>query len=280
MNIVLVCINNFQDYILINIEQLIRLGHKNIYIITNGHFFEKFSSYLEKITLIDSDILDDSYEYNNKSKLSKDFRDGFWMLTSMRFFYIYSFMKKYNIENVIHLENDVLVYYNCSVLNDKLNKKYLYLPFDTFNRNIASIMYIPNHNTFKEILDKYDNNKNDMENFSRIMKQTDLIANFPIFINNSSSTNLENIFVTQNYDTFQYIFDGAAIGQYLGGIDPRNKEGNTVGFINETCVIKYNNYSFIWKEDNIIKKPYIIIDDNTIPIFNLHIHSKNLSKFI
>ena len=31
------------------------------------------------------------------------------------------------------------------------------------------------------------------------------------------------------------------MGQYLSGVDPRNNPNNTVGFINETCVIKYNN---------------------------------------
>jgi len=278
MNIVLVCINNFQEYILINIEQLVRLGHDKIYIITNGRFFDKFLKYSNNLTLIDCDELEETYNFNNKTTMSKDFRGGFWMLTSTRFFYIYSFMKKYNIENVIHLENDVLVYYNCSVLDDKLNKNYVYLPFDTFQRNIASIMYIPNHQIFKEILDRYDHTKNDMENFSRIMQQTNLIQNFPIFIHDHEMMNPECDFVSQNYDTFQYIFDAAAMGQYLGGVDPRNQAGNTVGFINETCVIKYNNYTFLWKEEG-TRKPFIIINGKTVPIFNLHIHSKNLVGF-
>ena len=66
------------------------------------------------------------------------------------------------------------------------------------------------------------------------------------------------------------------MGQYLGGIDPRNKPGNTVGFVNETCLVKYNMYTFIWKEG----KPYIRIEGKDVPIFNLHIHCKNLEKFI
>jgi len=280
MNIVLVCINNFQEYILINIEQLIRLGHDKIYVITNGRFFDKFSQYSNNLTLIDCDELEETYNFNNTTTLSKEFRGGFWMLTSTRFFYIYSFMKKYNIENVIHLENDVLIYYNCSVLNDKVNKNYVYLPFDTFQRNIASIMYIPNHQVFKEILDTYDYTKNDMENFSRIMQQTNLIHNFPIFIqgHESINPNPECDFVSRNYDVFQCIFDAAAMGQYLGGVDPRNQAGNTAGFINETCVIKYNNYTFIWKGED-LRRPYLQIKDKIIPIFNLHIHSKNLGKF-
>ena len=84
----------------------------------------------------------------------------------------------------------------------------------------------------------------------------------------------------ENYEKFKGIFDGAAIGQYLGGVDPRNKAGDTSGFINETCVVKYNNYNFTWiKNKDGFKLPYIIIDNENIPIFNLHIHSKNLSKF-
>jgi hypothetical protein len=66
----------------------------------------------------------------------------------------------------------------------------------------------------------------------------------------------------------------------LGGIDPRNKEGNTKGFINETCVIKYNDYEFIWKEKNGLYKPYLKIGSLMIKIINLHIHSKDLQNFL
>jgi hypothetical protein len=48
MNIVLVCINNFQEYILDNIKQLIRLNHDNIYILTNKAFFPKFEEFKYK----------------------------------------------------------------------------------------------------------------------------------------------------------------------------------------------------------------------------------------
>ena len=76
------------------------------------------------------------------------------------------------------------------------------------------------------------------------------------------------------------LFDAAAMGQYLGGVDPRNDQSVTVGFVNETCVVKYNNYTFYWIVINEIKKPFIQIDGNMIPIFNLHVHCKNLNKFV
>jgi hypothetical protein len=284
MHVVLVCINNFQEYILTNIKQLIRLGHTSIYVITNREFFDYFLGYLENIQLVAIEELSDSYDYNTNTRLDNQFRGGFWALTSARFFYLYEFMRSRDIENVVHLENDVLIYRNSNTLDDILDKTKIYLPFDTFTRNIASIMFIPNCNIFKAVLDKYDFAKNDMENFSIIQSQTGLIQNFPIFISDPNGSP-EYQFVTRGYENFHMIFDAAAIGQYLGGVDPRNIPGNTCGFVNETCIIKYDQYRFIWNDIDGVRRPFIVFSntdekDYAYPIFNLHIHSKNLENFI
>jgi hypothetical protein len=279
MNIVLTCVGNFQDYILDNIRQLIRLNHENIYVITNSELFDRFSEYSTNIKLVAVEDLPDSYDYFNKTQLDRGFRGGFWMYCSMRFFYLYDFMKKYNISDVIHLENDVLIYYNCDVIADKLDRNYMYIPFDCYNRNIASIVFIPNHEVFKNILDNYDYSLNDMDNFSIIQKNTQLINNFPIGITDENQSN-EYQFVTKNFDIFSYIFDAAAIGQYIGGVDPHNMSGDTTKFINETCVIKYNAYEILWVSYKSIIKPFIKINDVLYPVFNLHIHCKNLKKFL
>jgi len=280
MNIVLVSANNFQPYILDNIEHLIRLGNKSIYILTNECFFDKFDKFKNEINLIKIEDLQDSYDFNSKTSLDKETRNGFWMLTSSRFFYIYEFMKKYDIKNIIHLENDVLIYYNTEILINKVNSSYMYVPFDSYDRNIASIVYVPNHIIFKEILDNYNFSENDMYNFKNIMNITGKVKNLPIFTFDNNSLNEEYNFVTKNYNSFHYIFDAAAIGQYLGGVDPANNSNDTVGFVNETCIIKYNNYVINWKTDNNIKKPFLIKNEEEIPIFNLHIHCKNLRKFM
>ena len=52
------------------------------------------------------------------------------------------------------------------------------------------------------------------------------------------------------------------------------------GFVNETCVIKYNNYSIWFEMVDEKKKPFILIEEKKLPIFNLHIHSKNLKEFV
>ena len=89
MNIILVCLQNFQEYILHNIEQLIKLNHNNIIVITSENLINFFDSIKDKITLISTKELTDSYNFYSNTHLDKNFRGGFWTLTSERFFYIY-----------------------------------------------------------------------------------------------------------------------------------------------------------------------------------------------
>ena len=285
MNIILVSVGTFQEYILVNIKQLLRLHHKpeSIYVITDNAFFGSFLEY-SGINLISTESLADTYidGYNQNAFLEHEwFRDGFWRLTSARFFYIRALMDRNNIRNVIHLENDVPIYYNCNTLSGLLDETKMYMPFDSYNRNIASIVYIPDSIILGRVLDQYNIQLNDMENFAIIRKQSpELIDGFPIFKDIESLTDEER-YVCRNFDKFNIIFDGAAIGQYLGGIDPRNTPGDTTGFINETCVIKYNEYKIYWVTgDDTISRPFIEIDGIEVPIFNLHIHSKNLERFV
>lgn len=278
--VVLVCLENFQEYILTNIAQLIKFGHTNIYVITNNHLMQEFESLSDMIHLISVETLNDPFEFAHKSTLNREFRNGFWHHASARLFVLHSFMVNCGVNNVIHIENDVLLYYNCDeILTDALHdKRQMYIPFDTYERNIASIVYIPDGATFGEILRHYDFGKNDMFNFSEIRKKTSLINTFPIFVARDEDDG-ERAFVTNNWNQFGgYIFDAAAIGQYVGGVDPRNIYGDTRGFVNETCIIKYNEEGEIfWRSG----KPFIRLKNTgvEVPIFNLHIHSKALMLY-
>ena len=173
------------------------------------------------------------------------------------------------------------------------------------------------------MLEHYDYGKNDMYNFSEIRKKTDLIDQFPIFMEDiqsnednesdkasaslvsasvntealwsasvntdalgSASVNtdaLERAFVSHGWSRFGgYIFDAAAIGQFIGGVDPHNCPNNTRGFINETCVIKYNDEgTILWRNCDGFLKPFLQTREaREIPIFNLHIHSKALTLYV
>jgi hypothetical protein len=267
--IILVSIGVFQSYILDNIEQLVLLRFTNIHIITEKTNFIKFQN-IKNIYLVDSDQINVDY-YNQNTKLDNYYRDGFINNTSKRFFLIYEYMKINNIKSVIHLENDVLLYSN---LNFSFEEK-IYITMDSKERCIPGIIYIYKHDLLQNLINNYIFTKNDMINWCNFYNNNrNIIKTFPI-INNTTEKSIYNI----NYQQFKSIFDAAAIGQYLGGVDERNISGNTTGFINETCEITYNKYKFKWIKKDKYYFPYILINNELISINNLHIHSKKLNFF-
>lgn len=274
MKIVLVMLNNLQSYIFDNIQHLKNHNNNDITIIVDKKFNELFENL--SINIINIEDLIPNY-LDIISKINTTFRNGFWLLTSYRFTAIYEYMKQHNIKDIIHIENDILIYKNVDSITFH-NMSKLLLTMDSKNRCIPGLMFIPNHTILKKCLDTFNPKLNDMENFSNCyFGLNEYIDTLPIFLeyNNNSITNM----ITKNFKHYNAIFDAAAIGQYLGGIDPQNKSGDTRGFVNETCIINYSHFKFIWKNKDGLKYPYIIINNNEVPIINLHIHCKNLKKF-
>jgi len=157
--VVLVSTGVFQSYIKYNVEQLLRFDF-DIHVIIDPAFFESMEEYKTRITLVDSSKL--QTDFDSKSTLDRHFRDGFCHSTSKRLFLLNEYMKQYDLRNVIHLENDVLLYSNMNyVLDEKI-----YITMDTENRCIPGIIYIPNHELFDHLIQEYDCSKHDMDNFA------------------------------------------------------------------------------------------------------------------
>ena len=277
IEVVLVSTKCFQEYLLLNIDQLKLLGYK-VTVITDQCFFDRFVDCYSFVNVVASEDL--VCDFDSKSKLDKTFRGGFWNNCSKRLFLLYEYMKKYNRCHVIHLENDVLLYtMKTKFLAFNLDLNKMYVTIDAKNRCIPGIVYIPNHIVLQKLIDNYIFDKDDMHNMYIFYEQNQNICNtFPII-----DTSFDEGIYNKNYKDFMSIFDAAAMGQYLGGIDPRNSDvADTKGFVNETCVVKYNNYEFIWKDhDSLYRLPYLVGHNNAhIPINNLHIHSKKIEDFV
>ena len=277
MEIVLVMLNTFQDYILDAIQCLRKFNNHNIVVLTDCVLITNFDVINVKVVGVEA-FMEPYREF--KKNLTNTFRDGFWQLASYRFKILHAYMQHHNKTSILHIENDILVYKNLSELNLTNSNKIL-LTMDSKTRCIPGIMYIPNFEILQTCLDHFKDNINDMENWGACYNELPhLIDTLPIFPLDNSSTELTNI--TKNYNQFNCIFDAAAIGQYLGGVDPRNVKGDSSGFVNETCLVNYSKYNIIWKTDPICNMlaPFLQINSQDIPIVNLHIHSKNLKRFI
>lgn len=268
MKIILVCIGNFQEYIINNIKNLQLFNNNDIVVLTNKQFFNNFNSL--NVQLYDVDELDDN-EYLSKTKMDRHFRNGFWIYCSLRLFYLFSYIKKYNITNCIHLENDVMSYINFDDLKYHFKFNKVYAAYDSYTRVIPGIIFIPDYKSFEPIITNYDFALDDMFNIGK--HDETIIEPLPIFpiLDNINKFN-------KNY--INCIFDAAAMGQYLGGIDERNMQGDTRGYVSKDCLIKYDIYSFFWIKINNLYVPHIKINNNLIRIINLHIHSKKLDKFM
>jgi hypothetical protein len=78
------------------------------------------------------------------------------------------------------------------------------------------------------------------------------------------------------FSEFRCIFDGAALGQYLFGIDKFITKQNTVGFVNESCVFDPSNFEYKF----IDQCPYLISNGIKYKIVNLHMHCKNIAQLL
>ncbi len=276
VKIILISTGIFQEYIVYNIEQLLLLNYEVI-VLTEKKYFTQLNKY-PSISKFDTSLLCNNFNKNCiGTKLNSNRKGGFWHNCSKRLFILYEFMKIYNIENCIHIENDVLLY--TKFYSNQFTKNKIYLTMDCPNRCIPGIIYIPQYKLLEKLINNYNYSRNDMFNMAKFFQNNrNICETFPI-INMNKRYNSLTIY-NSNFNKFNSIFDAAAIGQYVGGIDPNNNDGDTVGFINETCCIKYNNYKFEWVKKGQFYYPYIIVYDKYIPINNLHIHSKKLSNFL
>lgn len=291
------------DYLESAIKQARMFNSCNIIVVANEKAFQQANGNLEKYdTLcVACESLDKTFEhfmFMYHSTLDKYFRNGFWNHATERFFYLQDVMQKFNLSSVIHIENDNMFYVDVYELLPVFKEHYPHigLTMDNDGRCIPGIVYIADKESMDhlaEYIAKFAfQGRNDMEIIASyykefgfalasqlpiIMKEyvieRDLVSPYGHFAQNKWN-------YCQYADAFSSIFDGAAIGQYLGGIDPRN--GPSVpGFINESCVFNPSLLVYSWKTDERNRKvPYASYRGVEYRINNLHVHSKDLVQFL
>lgn len=248
---------------------------------------EKIVGLTRTIAIEDLPINGKHIALRDKSRLDA----GFWTVTLERFFILERFMMQMAItkgvsQPIIHIENDIIVYENLEKLAPIFARNYpgkIGCTLDSPDRVIAGFMYIDSIRPLAKftefVIDTLAISNNDMISFAKFVKE-----HRPEYIDTLPIIPPDNKFDTIYYnhiDEFNGIFDAAAIGQFIGGVDPRNIPGNTRGFINETCIFKCSDYNIQThiEIDGFIR-PAIIWNDKIYPIFNLHIHSKNLKPYL
>lgn len=227
---------------------------------------------------------------------SDEVLNGFWRKAIERFFYIHEYIASRDLKEVVHLESDTMLYVDVTTLKKSFSRyKGIGAVFDWDDRCIPSFVYIANeaaiYSLVRFLSAHAHENHFDMELLALYKKESshEKIDNLPLImpeytqkspiINALNQKPANPSVYTQHAEIFNSIFDGAAIGQYLGGTDPIH-ENSDPGFINETCVFDPSQLIFEWRKDEQGRKvPFAVCEGTAYRINNLHIHSKRLHDF-
>jgi hypothetical protein len=220
------------------------------------------------------------------------FLDGFWNVTMARFIMLDVLMQRKGLIDVVHIENDVLIYNNpCNMLNEfrrVAGEKVLLTPVGdnyasgayVYVRDIAPlrslndlfIEYMSKGKAFlKKILGTPDTTE--MMLISYFYKHFENVINYLPIVPEGKGSN--------RFRIFNSLFDGASAGQYIGGT--RSDGPGWTG--KHHWLGKYLQqwkYSFEWRTNSAgLKVPFMVDKKGRkYQLNNLHIHCKDLKRYM
>lgn len=195
--------------------------------------------------------------------------DPLWVTSLIRIFCINSFIQQMR-EPIIHFDNDVLIYEPFEKISSTLTGE-VYITPHKDDEYTFGYSFIDNIDKFNILAQKiYDTINLGEHNVKQLLSETHemrLLGYCGVGI----ITDLPVHPIHGNINEF--IFDPSSYGQFIGG----TPAGHPPGFID-----KHQKVGRLLNNDSIIQfnnKPQIIYLNKQYPIFNLHIHSKNLQQF-
>ena len=291
----------------------------NIYLVSNNKTFSNLKSKIKK-RIIFKDINKITLKENHLNfikynLLDANWYDGFWKNTSERFFYLQNVAEKENLKNIIHVENDLMIYFNIKSKLKIFEKKYdIGLLLDSNVKAIPSFLYfknVTNVNKFVSFFEKQHSLRNKLIGLTfgklylkifnkNLYSKNDMDILYNFYISNltnkkinilpSSTPTLkknekysENINLSKNFKYFRGIFDPAGFGYYLDGFDKnpifgKKKLDKKIGTLKSA--VDVTKHKIYFKNLNNKKIPYILDGKKKVHLLTLHIHSKRLYKFL
>lgn len=261
-------------YLWTNIEQLIsRFPENEVALIYDKETFIE-GSRPPGLTLHKYERNQLEQEVLEKQLVPMGFRSGYWRFTLERFLALHDFHKKNPEAAIFHIESDVLLLPGFPFEWISAQANLMWCPCDQ-DRDVGSLLFSPTPESSawlaEQILKTIDSSEfiTDMVILRRIgSKFPEKVQYFPTQIDHDSEFEIKE----------SGIYDGAAIGLWLTGIDPRNYYGvtrvrDTKTILNAGTNIEPWKSTFYYSaQDGLFQKS----SNLRVRIWNLHIHSKNM----
>jgi hypothetical protein len=292
MNIALSFVGKLPDYTVYCIHQIRIFYQGDIYLIIddlNSPYLDLINIYNVHIINYDDVIHKEFNETveNNRRKFmivhGLTGREQLFVRSFERFFILYNLMIQRNLENCFFMEIDNLIYDDPNRWLEEFSKNRLCYMFNNPDHCSSGIMYIKNSAALLAFIDyliyfiKTSNEfMSEMTCLARYYELNKTIVQLlPVFWNKTGV----HEYACSSYDKYNNtIFDAASIGIYLLGTEPFHTGG--VVLFNQKNAFSCNDYTTdpieLKIEENGIRRPYILKDDQWILINNLHAHSKLL----
>ena len=262
----------FPSYMNTCIQQVNSVSRIPVHVLIDQKHVSQLRGECTSVALESLPIDDLHKRFEDTTQLDPHSRGGFWKYATKRFFYLHTYMKLNALTDVFHIEYDNLVYLDFTEKLPVFQQKSMWCVLDAEDRCIPSFVYFKDSSITERLLHSCIEGSaqglNDMQTLAKFAKNNSDVGCLPIITNYCEP-------IPEKYhehaSSFGFLFDGACVGQYIGGVDPRNTPGDTRGFINEKTVFQCDKATVEWKEG----KPWL----NSLPIANLHIHSKDLQRW-
>ena len=225
------------------------------------------------------------------------FRRGFWRFSLERLFALSEFHKNHPQRKILHIESDVLLLPNFPW--DLLSNSELPL-WNNYNqeRDVSALLYFPDYAKHLKFIEHVQaelvkNPKHtDMTVLAALRMNDDvdysllpsLNPGIMDLLNALSPLNSDFIRHVSRSDVFENgVFDGAAIGMWLTGHDPRNNYGKALlhdasPLVSGDSLIDPRAVAYELDEEGNL---FLVsrATGNRVSLWNLHVHSKSLELF-
>jgi len=224
------------------------------------------------------------FDYFEYSELNSN-KYPVFLTSLLRIFAINEFVNQSNIKKFIHFDNDVLIYKPFEYIQ---NKKI----FNEFNINITrnkseelvfGYSYFPNINKLKSLINHLSEILDNHEHYSNSFNRGKTLYEMRM-LNIASLLDKDLFFDLPSlpyYSKNKIIFDPSSYGQYFNG--KHINRGNFIfkrRWVSTQEIIGREIMSKRIKPFLRNKLPYVKYENTDYQLMNLHVHSKNLNKFV
>lgn len=282
--------NRLPKYAIASIKLAKKMSGMKIHLIGNFKFKNQITKLKINFTSIENFYDPKRFEDALKNtRIDKNFRDGFWVKTLERLFILEQFMIKKKIKSIFHSEIDQLLFRTDKLVEAicKTKKKGLFVPFHNKKNAIASVLFVNELSALKSLNQEAGSGTNYLNEMQLIAKWSKKNPK-KIFALPTLATEIKrraNI-LPKNLRSLSSkeidgIVDAAQLGQWVGGIDPKNV--SIFNTLRTKFVDKPKKWLLSYSDLKKMKFKQIHDDNNKLflkfkkrnyQVYNLHLHSK------